>query len=317
MQVVDGRDILHGHVAELVGRAVAVGAFHAGARQPDGEALRVVVAAVGPALEGGHATEFGDEGDERVLEQPAALEVLEQCGGGLVQDGRVDGVLVGDPLVAIPVADPFAHGVGTVEELDEAHPFLQQSPGEDAVPREARLVRVGVVGPVQRARRGRLAGKVGQRGRLQLHARRQFVGGDPRGEVGVARIPLQVAVIEAAQELTGGLVGFRRDPGWPGQVGDGALGAERRALEGRRQEGAVPMARTILGDPARVGDGHERRQVLVLAAQRVGHPGAHARESIEGEARAHLALRRAMRVRLPRHRMDEAHLVGQVGEVRE
>lgn len=42
---------------------------------------------------------------------------------------------------------------------------------------------------------------------------------------------LEVAVIEAAQELAGGLVGFRRDPGRPGQVGDGALGAERGALK--------------------------------------------------------------------------------------
>ena len=62
-------------------------ALHAGAGQPDGEALGVVIAAVGAFLEGGHAAELGDEDDERVLQQAALLQVAQQRGAGLVEDG--------------------------------------------------------------------------------------------------------------------------------------------------------------------------------------------------------------------------------------
>ncbi len=71
MEVVDGDDVLHGLVAELIGRAVAEAGFHAGASHPAGEACGVVVAATGTLLEGRHAAELGAPDDERVLQQAA------------------------------------------------------------------------------------------------------------------------------------------------------------------------------------------------------------------------------------------------------
>ena len=62
-------------VAELVGRAVAEAALHAGAGQPDGEALRVVVAAARALLERRHPAELGHPDDQRVVEQAALLQV--------------------------------------------------------------------------------------------------------------------------------------------------------------------------------------------------------------------------------------------------
>ncbi len=77
------------------------------------------------------------------------------------------------------------------------------------------------------------------------------------------------------------------------------------------------MPRPVLRHAARVGDRHESRQVAAVAAEGVGRPGADAREAVEREAGRHLALGRPVGVALGRHRVDEAHLVGQFTEVRQ
>ena len=71
MKIVRGDDILAGPEAKLIGGAVARAAFHAGAGEPSGEAVGVVVAAVRAGLEHRHAAELGGEDDQRVLEQAA------------------------------------------------------------------------------------------------------------------------------------------------------------------------------------------------------------------------------------------------------
>src|SRR6185369_5436535 len=69
--------------AELVGRAVGDAALHSAARQPAAEAEGVVVAAVGP-LRAGRPSELRAPDDERLVEHPAALEVLEKAGDRLI-----------------------------------------------------------------------------------------------------------------------------------------------------------------------------------------------------------------------------------------
>src|SRR5438309_1367809 len=66
VEVIDGADILLRLVAELVGGAVADSAFHACAGHPGGEAVGVMVAALGAGLVGGHAAELGGPEEERV-----------------------------------------------------------------------------------------------------------------------------------------------------------------------------------------------------------------------------------------------------------
>ena len=109
-------------VAEVVGAAVFDAGFHAGAGEPDGEAAAVVVAAaVGVAeraLAINGAAEFGEEHHERVFEQAALFEVVEQGGGGLVDVAALIGELAFDRDVLVPAA---------VEELDEADAALEQA----------------------------------------------------------------------------------------------------------------------------------------------------------------------------------------------
>ena len=58
------------------------------------------------------------------------------------------------------------------------------------------------------------------------------------------------------------------------QVGDRLVGVERGALKDGRQKAAAPVERADLRNAARIGDGHEGRQILVLGAQRVADPRA-------------------------------------------
>ena len=103
-----------------------------------------------------------------------------------------------------------------------------------------------------------------------------------------------------------GAVGLGRMTPGGGEVADRLLGAERRALEGGGQEAGSPVVRAGLRHAARIGDGDERRQVLVLAAERVADPRADAREAVEREAGGQEVLGRAVRVALAGQRVDEA-----------
>src|SRR5437764_11509438 len=96
MEPLDMEPVLDGGAAELVGLADAGAALDAAAGQPHGEAVRVMIAA-GPFLElgGGLAAELAPPDDQGLVEQAAALEVLDQAGDGLVGVAGVLGV-VGD-----------------------------------------------------------------------------------------------------------------------------------------------------------------------------------------------------------------------------
>ena len=92
MQVVDMKGVLDGAQAEVVGAADRLAAFDAAAGHPHREAGGVVVTAV--ALFGHRgAAEFAAPDDERVLEQAAGLEVLDQPGDRLIHRGAESGVI--------------------------------------------------------------------------------------------------------------------------------------------------------------------------------------------------------------------------------
>ena len=127
----------------------------------------------------------------------------------------------------------------------------------------------------------------------------------------------EVVVIEPADEVARRPVGRFRERGGAGEIRDGAVGAQGRPLKHGREKAARPLPRADLRHTARVGDGDKRREIVALAPQGVGGPGPHARETVEREARCHLALGRPVRVRLRRHRMDEAHPIGKGTQARE
>src|SRR5262249_50964623 len=104
-------DLVAGHgEAQLVALAVGVAAFDAGARQEERIAVGIVVAAKelagrSAAFAERGATELAAQDEERLVEQAALLEVLEEGGDGSVHRGA---------LLRQTVADVLA-GTGAVE----------------------------------------------------------------------------------------------------------------------------------------------------------------------------------------------------------
>ena len=90
-------------VAPLVGWPVADAAFDAPATQPVGEDVRVVVSPLA-ALTSWHATEFSCPQDDRVVEQPALVEVLNEGRRPASHPGGQRPVVARDVFVGIPVA---------------------------------------------------------------------------------------------------------------------------------------------------------------------------------------------------------------------
>ena len=209
VKIVHGGDILLGLPAEGIGRSIRVGGVDAGSGEPSGEARGVVIAPAGPFLESGHAAELGTPDHKDVVEHTAGLEVADEGGGGLVEDVGVSGVLGLDLLVSVPVADAFAHGIGSIEELDEADAFFQESPGEDAITCETGPILVlGVVGPVFLHYGSGFLGEIGHLRYGHLHAGSQFVAGDAGGQFGVSGILLEVAFVDTLEKVTSVGIGF-------------------------------------------------------------------------------------------------------------
>ena len=87
LEVVGGDDVFDRAVADLVGGAVGHAPLDPAAGQPDREALAVVVAAggrIGISFGDRQPADLAAPVDERRVEQPALLEVLDQGRGRLV-----------------------------------------------------------------------------------------------------------------------------------------------------------------------------------------------------------------------------------------
>ena len=84
VQVVDVDLILRDVEAELVGLADSDAGLHAAAGHPHGEGVRMMVAAVGAALHHRRAAKLAAPDHQRVVEQAALLQILDQRGAGLV-----------------------------------------------------------------------------------------------------------------------------------------------------------------------------------------------------------------------------------------
>jgi hypothetical protein len=98
-QVEDGGvEVVHvdrssGHgAAEFVGFTEGESWFHAGAGEPDGEGIGIVVAAGAIFFGVRGAPEFAAPPDQGVLEKPALFQVHEQAGDGFVDGGGMVGV---------------------------------------------------------------------------------------------------------------------------------------------------------------------------------------------------------------------------------
>src|SRR5947209_8453362 len=113
--------IFDGVEAEFVGGAVDHAPFDAPACEPGREAVDVMIPAIA-ALSAWRAAELGGEDNDRVIEQAAPLQILQQRGDGLIDLRAISAVIGTQPAVRIPCSRPAA----AVLDLNEAHAALDK-----------------------------------------------------------------------------------------------------------------------------------------------------------------------------------------------
>src|SRR6266853_1885016 len=276
VQIVVRSALFLGFVADFIAGADLLAALDSRSRHEHRHRAGVMVAAY-TALRNRHASELAMPQHQGFVEQPAALQIRDDPGDRFVYPARVLRMIGDDIGVGVPGV--FDTDIGATHELDKAHTALHQTAGQQALTaiwRGDRIVQtIQLLGLVAFRR------KIYRFRRACLHAVRQFVGGDPGGEFRHARILLIKTLIEQVHLVqTRPLLLRRHVLTGSRQVQNRiALGAEYRALISRRQEAVLPVRRAGIGSAFLVQDDHKTRKVLVLAAQTVGDPGAHAREA--------------------------------------
>ncbi len=159
------------------------------------------------------------------------------------------------------------------------------------------------------------AGEVADGGDARLHLAGDLVGGNARGEVGVAGEALEVAAVERLDEIARGAVGGGGDGRGPREVADGVGAVEIHTLIRGGQKTGSPVVDAALRFAARVGDGHVGGQRFVFAAERVRRPRAHTGKPIGGEAGAHEIFTGAVAVGFALHRVHPANVIGKLADV--
>src|SRR4051794_11622208 len=122
VQVVNADGARGDVVAEIVRGAVSDSRLHAAASKPHRKAPRMVIAAIAVrsqvALTIHRATELTAPDDERLIQQAALLQVLNESGGGLVGFFRALAELIGQAVVRVPAA---------MKKLHETHAAFAQA----------------------------------------------------------------------------------------------------------------------------------------------------------------------------------------------
>ena len=144
VEVVDLDLVLDGMVAIVVGRAEDGAAFDAAAGQPDGESVRVVIAAVG-ALGHRRAAELATPDHESRFQQTPGFQVAKQGGDRLVDGAGI--VLM--PVLEIAVLVPAVGADVRAEQFDEPDAALDQSPRDQALAGEDLGRQIGVIQAIQ------------------------------------------------------------------------------------------------------------------------------------------------------------------------
>ena len=142
------------------------------------------------------AAEFAAPDDQRLLEQAALFQILQQAGDRLVGFAGVQVVVGFQVAVGVPVVVV----VGTAGvELNEPNAALDQAPGQQALASE--LVALRIRQTVEFLRRCGLLRRSTASGALRLHLEGQLVAGDPGREVAVVGTRGIVVFVVAAQRV--------------------------------------------------------------------------------------------------------------------
>lgn len=268
VKVVDVDGVLGDMETEWIGFSVGDAPFHSAACGPHGEGLGMVIPAqfsaqFGAALDHGGAAEFPAPDDERVIQEAALLEVLDEGGIGLIGGFALGGDATFDIGVVVP---------GFVEELDEANAAFDEASGEEAI------VRVGSLagfGSIEVEDVFGFAGQIDQFRCAELHPVGHFEAVDPGIDLGVSD-DAEFVLVEFLEGVEGLALEVGADAGWVGEVEDRVAGLpERDALI----DGGEEAAAEITGPAAEAAGGvehDERGEVLGNGAETVGGPGAEA-----------------------------------------
>ena len=285
--------------AEFVGRAVDRSALHAAAGHPHREAVGVMVAAVVVPFRGRRPSELAAPDHERLLEEPARLQVLKESGDRKIRRAA-GGAQAGPELPRMMVPR-----VAAVEDLDKADAPLHQAAGHQALPAIGRGA--GFVESIQSLNRFRLGRDVEGLGRFGLHPERELKGRDARVEPTVGLRVLAPESVQAPEQVELRAAALRRHHR-RSQVADGVLEIGhpgplvRRGKEARSPQGR-PRGRGVRADH------DEARQVPVLGAQAVEQPGPEAGPREDGLPRVHLERGRRVAIAVRHHRADHAKVV--------
>ena len=251
------------------------------------------------------AAKFRCPDHQRVFQQPAPLQVRQQCRDRLVDVLREWGV-----AHHVAVGVPVIRGAD-VDQFHESDAAFDQAAGDEALPREA--------GRAASRQAVQLQGLVGFLGEIEglggggLHPERNLEALHPRRECRILAIHRVTAIqlgegVEFLPLLNGRHPRFHVRHRFRGRHHGGALMSAWQEVRGPHLTPGIRAVRR---------DHHERRQVLVRAAEPVTHPRTEARPGDRERASVH-AERSVVVVRVARvHRSNQGDVVGHPGHVRE
>ena len=272
VQVVDMHRVLDDVVAEIVGLAVDDARLDAAAGHPDREAARMMIAAVVLArqfaLAVDRAAELAAPDDQRIVQQPALLQILDQRLAGLIDVAALVRQIAGDIAMLVPAAMKDLHE----SHIAFGHPASQQATGG----KRARLLHIRSV-HIENVLR--FVRDVGQFGHRSLHAKGHFVLGDAGLRFRIADFSERLAdsAVPANRACGGELP--RSTPGGLDRIQHRiTLAAQGDALMLARQEPGAPQAVVQRLSFFAAGPGcgqHDKGgQILVQRAQAIAEPGS-------------------------------------------
>jgi hypothetical protein len=143
-----------------------------------------------------------------------------------------------------------------------------------------------------------------------LHPEGQFVGGHPGGERILVRMPLKILLVEPGEQIEVlplhlGCHAWRRSE----VENRRARGPQRCPLIVGRQIAVGPVGGPTLRI-GRLGQDHEGREILVLAAQSIGHPRTDGGVAAKAVAGVHVVAGGRVIDRFGLHSLIDAQLVG-------
>ncbi len=208
--------------------------------------------------------------DQRSVEQAALLQVANQRCCRLVDFASDCLQRSGQVFVMVPIC---------VIELDEPYATLDKPPGQQAVVRKRRLARLHAV---HLERLFALLTEIDQFRTAGLHAVRHLVLRNARLNFGIAGLR-QLHLVEISHQIESLALLLDGNSLGIGQVQNRiAGGTQRDSLKLGGEKSAGPERRAATRTARTRLQHHEARQVVSLAADAVGDPGAHA-----GPARSH------------------------------